>query len=177
MTTTGNSKPAQAAIDWRRVVSTACLECDWSAIATTALGSRELAAMVGEALRMIGRSIENGIAQTEAQAPPVPVDEPSVEREDSPEVEMSTKRPPRPQTNVPCTQPACSASASTPASMRSAQLFVRASRRRGFTRIMAVTASRRRCSSPPRISWLSEHARCSREPIRRTGRRRVGRRR
>ena len=87
MTTTGNSKPAQAAIDWRRVVSTACLECDWSAIATTALGSRELAAMVGEALRMIGRSIENGIAQTEAQAPPVPVDEPSVEREDSPEVE------------------------------------------------------------------------------------------
>ena len=59
-------------IDWRRVVSAACLKCDWTALARTALGSPELAAMVGEAFRMIGSTIERDIARAEAvqQAPP-----------------------------------------------------------------------------------------------------------
>jgi hypothetical protein len=57
-------------VDWRRVVSTACLKCDWTALAKAALGSNELAAMVGEAFRAIGRSIEHDIAHAESATPP-----------------------------------------------------------------------------------------------------------
>jgi hypothetical protein len=60
--------PMNAQIDWRRVVSAACLKCDWTALAKAAIGSTELATMVGEAFRMIGRSIENDIARVDAEA-------------------------------------------------------------------------------------------------------------
>jgi hypothetical protein len=68
-------------VDWRRVVSAACLKCDWTALARTALGSPELAAMVGEAFRMIGASIEQDIARADAPPSPpataIPVEEPT----------------------------------------------------------------------------------------------------
>lgn len=66
-------------IDWRRVVSAACLKCDWTALARTARGPPELAAMVGEAFR-------RDIARTDAAQPvarhtmpPSPVEEPAAE--------------------------------------------------------------------------------------------------
>lgn len=59
-----------SSVDWRRVVSTACLKCDWTALAKAALGSNELAAVVGEAFRVIGRSIEHDIARAESAGPP-----------------------------------------------------------------------------------------------------------
>lgn len=59
-----------SSVDWRRVVSTACLKCDWTTLAKAALGSNELAAMVGEAFRAIGRSIEHDIARAESATPP-----------------------------------------------------------------------------------------------------------
>ena len=67
-----------SSVDWRRVGSTACLKCDWTALAKAALGSNELAAMVGEAFRVIGRSIEHDIARAESAAPPqTPSDPPT----------------------------------------------------------------------------------------------------
>jgi hypothetical protein len=72
---TGNGKTPSASasaqsspLDWRRVVSTACLKCDWGALAKAALGSTELSAMVGEAFRLIGQSIERDIARADAEA-------------------------------------------------------------------------------------------------------------
>lgn len=69
-----------SSVDWRRVLSTACLKCDWTALARTALGSPELAAMVGEAFRMIGATIERDIvrgAEAEAASSPVVPPNPS----------------------------------------------------------------------------------------------------
>jgi hypothetical protein len=100
---TSNDKPAPSAarvpIDWRRVVSTACLKCDWTSVARVALGSNELAAMVGEALRMIGRSIEADIARVQPEEPPPPPIEsiPSVDespKADTPRVEAEAPKPP-----------------------------------------------------------------------------------
>src|SRR5689334_15534641 len=70
-------KPSPTAIDWRRVVSTACLKCDWTSLAEAALGSTQLAGMIGDAFRIIGQSIEHEIGQAEAahlrdEPPPIP---------------------------------------------------------------------------------------------------------
>jgi hypothetical protein len=102
-TNTSKAAPsaAQVSIDWRRVVSTACIKCDWTSVARVALGSNELTAMVGEALRMIGRSIEADIARAEAEGPPpppppiepVPIVDESAAAE-APRVEAETPKPP-----------------------------------------------------------------------------------
>jgi len=94
--------PAKTSIDWRRVVSTACLTADWTALATAALGSTDLAALVGEAFRSIGRSIEKDIARIEAQARavddatetrPVSETDDAGERHEPPQAEETREEP------------------------------------------------------------------------------------
>src|SRR5690349_19988433 len=76
---TGKNEPAPS-IDWRRIVSRACLKCDWTAIAKATLGSDDLAERVGDAFRLIGQSLEKDIAPTPASTPPsFPTDPPSTE--------------------------------------------------------------------------------------------------
>ena len=107
------SPTAESSLDWRRVVSAACLKCDWRALAQAALGSTELSAMVGEAFRLIGQSIERDIARANAQAtatraavpPPLPsepIESPNADNFDpdhsadaeSPRVDASTYETP-----------------------------------------------------------------------------------